>query len=89
MAISSALLIIGIMKNKEKLMYPTLGARVLVVIFVTVFGVTEVVVNPEEEAAQENGVPKPRVLQGKVMVEQVCEIDTEKPKFSACRITHP
>uniref|UniRef100_A0AC35FD45 Uncharacterized protein n=1 Tax=Panagrolaimus sp. PS1159 TaxID=55785 RepID=A0AC35FD45_9BILA len=72
MAISSALLIFGIMKNKEKLMYPTLCARVLVVIFVTIFGVTEVVVNPAEEDAQEQSLeakPKKR-LQGKVMVDQ-------------------
>uniref|UniRef100_A0AC34G2Z3 Uncharacterized protein n=1 Tax=Panagrolaimus sp. ES5 TaxID=591445 RepID=A0AC34G2Z3_9BILA len=51
-------------------MYPTLGARVLVVIFVTIFGVTEVVVNPEEDAQQEGLEAKPKILQGKVLVDQ-------------------
>ncbi|KAL3997669.1 putative integral membrane protein [Acanthocheilonema viteae] len=41
--VTSALLIIGIYKNKEKLMYPTLVARAIIVIFMQVFGVSTIV----------------------------------------------
>uniref|UniRef100_A0A0R3RIW2 DUF7027 domain-containing protein n=1 Tax=Elaeophora elaphi TaxID=1147741 RepID=A0A0R3RIW2_9BILA len=41
--ISSALLIIGIHKFKEKLMYPTLIARAVIVIFMQGFGVSSIV----------------------------------------------
>lgn len=40
-------MIIGIRKRKEKLLYPTIIARVLLVIFVTVFGVSIGVVRHE------------------------------------------
>uniref|UniRef100_A0A915MH92 DUF7027 domain-containing protein n=1 Tax=Meloidogyne javanica TaxID=6303 RepID=A0A915MH92_MELJA len=45
--ITSLLMIIGIRKRKEKLLYPTIIARVLLVIFVTVFGVSIGVVRHE------------------------------------------
>uniref|UniRef100_A0A915LMB4 DUF7027 domain-containing protein n=1 Tax=Meloidogyne javanica TaxID=6303 RepID=A0A915LMB4_MELJA len=45
--ITSLLMIIGVRKRKEKLLYPTIVARVLLVIFVTVFGVSIGVVRHE------------------------------------------
>uniref|UniRef100_A0A914M5W2 DUF7027 domain-containing protein n=1 Tax=Meloidogyne incognita TaxID=6306 RepID=A0A914M5W2_MELIC len=45
--ITSLLMIIGVRKRKEKLLYPSIVARVLLVIFVTVFGVSIGVVRHE------------------------------------------
>ena len=57
MIIASSLLIAGISKVKEKLMYPTLAARLFLIIFVTVFGVRQVVVEPEEDARRPTVLP--------------------------------
>uniref|UniRef100_A0A1I8BD51 Nodulin-like domain-containing protein n=1 Tax=Meloidogyne hapla TaxID=6305 RepID=A0A1I8BD51_MELHA len=45
--LTSLLMVIGVRKRKEKLLYPTIIARVLLVIFVTVFGVSIGVVRHE------------------------------------------
>ncbi|VDO94158.1 unnamed protein product [Heligmosomoides polygyrus] len=63
LALTSALLILGIYKHDSNLMYPTLVARLLFIVFVQVFGVSTVVApqqvhskwssSPEEAAARE------------------------------------
>ncbi|KAE9555277.1 hypothetical protein FO519_001528 [Halicephalobus sp. NKZ332] len=58
MIVASSLLIIGISKVKVKLMYPTITARVILIIFVTVFGVRQVVVEPNEDAKRPTLPPK-------------------------------
>uniref|UniRef100_A0A183C9X3 MARVEL domain-containing protein n=1 Tax=Globodera pallida TaxID=36090 RepID=A0A183C9X3_GLOPA len=53
--LSSLLMIAGVQLHREKLLYPTVVLRVVLVIFVTVFGVSIGVVRPvfEEEEAEE------------------------------------
>uniref|UniRef100_A0A915EV27 DUF7027 domain-containing protein n=1 Tax=Ditylenchus dipsaci TaxID=166011 RepID=A0A915EV27_9BILA len=58
-ASTSLLLVIGIQTNREKLMYPTLVARAIVIIFVTVFGVSSIVQPSVIQHDDQNSVPKP------------------------------
>ncbi|CAD5208947.1 unnamed protein product [Bursaphelenchus xylophilus] len=46
--LSSALLVLGLFKKKAKLMYPSVVVGVGIVIFVAVFGVSHVVLQPDE-----------------------------------------
>ncbi|CAD5206212.1 unnamed protein product [Bursaphelenchus okinawaensis] len=48
-AISSALLVAGLFKLHAKLMYPSVAVRVAIVIFVAVFGVSHIVLRPDED----------------------------------------
>ncbi|VDN58275.1 unnamed protein product [Dracunculus medinensis] len=49
---SSSLLIIGILKSKVQLLYPTISARGVFVIFVQAFGITTIV-NPQHHSSHE------------------------------------
>ncbi|KAK6056086.1 hypothetical protein COOONC_06407 [Cooperia oncophora] len=53
MAVTSSLLILGIYKHDISLMYPTIAARLLLIIFVQVFGVSTVVAPQEVQTRWE------------------------------------
>ncbi|KAK5965167.1 hypothetical protein GCK32_008198 [Trichostrongylus colubriformis] len=53
MALTSTLLILGIYKHDTNLMYPTIAARLLFIIFVQVFGVSTVVAPQEVQSKWE------------------------------------
>uniref|UniRef100_A0A7E4UVN0 MARVEL domain-containing protein n=1 Tax=Panagrellus redivivus TaxID=6233 RepID=A0A7E4UVN0_PANRE len=65
--VTSALLIVGIAKKRDYWMYPSLCARVILIMFVTIFGVKQVVVDPDENAKEE--AQSPKMINGKPVLQ--------------------